>query len=37
MANNFTADPNCKALWRFENGALTVDSKGTNTPNSGAQ
>lgn len=31
MANNFTADSNCKALWRFENGALTTDSKGTNT------
>ena len=31
MANNFTNDSNCKALWRFENGALTTDSKGTNT------
>src|SRR3989304_868968 len=31
MANNFSSDSNCKALWRFENGALTTDSKGTNT------
>ena len=31
MANNFSADTHCKALWRFENGALTVDSKGNNT------
>ncbi len=31
MANVFLADPNCVALWRFENGALTTDSKGTNT------
>jgi len=31
MANDFSADPSCKALWRFENGALTADSKGTNT------
>lgn len=31
MANIFTNDSNCKALWRFENGALTTDSKGTNT------
>lgn len=31
MANNFTADPNCKALWRFNSGALTTDSKSTNT------
>lgn len=29
--NNFAGDGNCKALWRFENGALTVDSKGGNT------
>ena len=28
--NNFAGDPNCKALWRFENGALTVDSKDGN-------
>jgi len=31
VANIFTNDSNCKALWRFENGALTTDSKGTNT------
>ena len=31
MANFFTQDPRCKALWRFESGALTADSKGTNT------
>jgi hypothetical protein len=31
MANDFSADSNCKALWRFENGALTTDSKGGNT------
>ena len=31
MGNNFSADSNCKALWRFENGALTTDSKGGNT------
>ena len=31
MANDFCSDPNCKALWRFENGALTVDDIGTNT------
>jgi hypothetical protein len=31
MANNFSGDPHCKALWRFENGALTADSIGTNT------
>jgi hypothetical protein len=31
MANNFSGDDNCKALWRFENGALVVDSKGGNT------
>lgn len=30
-ANDFSADANCVALWRFENGALTTDSKGTNT------
>jgi len=29
--NNFASDPHCVALWKFENGALTVDSKGTNT------
>jgi len=31
MANNFASDGNCIALWRFENGALTADSKGGNT------
>jgi hypothetical protein len=30
-ANDFSGDSNCKANWRFENGALTTDSKGTNT------
>ncbi|MFA5381850.1 MAG: LamG-like jellyroll fold domain-containing protein [Candidatus Micrarchaeia archaeon] len=33
-ANEITAfsnDPSCKALWRFESGALTVDSQGENT------
>jgi len=29
--NDFSQDANCKALWRLESGALTVDSKGTNT------
>lgn len=29
--NIFSGDSNCKALWRFENGALTTDSQGTNT------
>lgn len=31
MANDFSGDSNCKALWRMESGALTTDSKGTNT------
>ena len=31
MANSFSGDGNCVALWRFENGALTADSIGTNT------
>jgi len=31
MANVFSGDANCVALWRFESGALTTDSKGTNT------
>ncbi len=31
MANDFSTDPRCKALWRFESGALTTDSKGSNT------
>jgi hypothetical protein len=30
MANDFSQDPGCKALWRFEAGALAVDDKGTN-------
>lgn len=30
-ANDFSGDPNCKALWSFENGALTTDSIGSNT------
>jgi hypothetical protein len=29
--NNFAADPDCVALWRFESGKLTSDSIGTNT------
>lgn len=31
MANDFSARSDCKALWNFETGALTTDSKGTNT------
>lgn len=31
MANDFSSDGSCKALWRFESGALTTDSKSTNT------
>ena len=31
MANDFSADANCKALCRLEAGALTADSKGGNT------
>ena len=31
MANDFSSDTDCKALWNFENGALTTDSKGGNT------
>lgn len=31
MANDFSSDSSVKALWRFESGALTVDSKGANT------
>src|SRR5208282_5472922 len=31
MANNFSTDSSCKALWRFESGALTTDSIGPNT------
>lgn len=29
--NDFSNDASCKALWKFESGALTTDSKGTNT------
>lgn len=29
--NNFTGASNCVSLYKFENGNLTVDSKGTNT------
>ena len=37
MANDFTNDPACLAVWNFESGALTVDSKGSNTwTNNGA-
>jgi hypothetical protein len=31
MANDFSGDSNCVALYNFESGALTTDSKGTNT------
>jgi len=31
MANDFSGDSSVKALWRFESGALTVDSIGANT------
>ncbi len=31
MANHFSGDIDCVALWRMESGALTTDSKGTNT------
>ena len=31
MANDFSADSSCKALWKLDNGALVVDSKSTNT------
>ena len=31
MANDFSTDGNCKALWNLESGALITDSKGTNT------
>ena len=37
MANDFSGDNSCKALWSFESGALTTDSKSTNTlTNNGA-
>ena len=29
--NDFSGDSNCIALWNFESGALTTDSKGSNT------
>ena len=31
MANDFSTDPSCKALWRFEPTALAADSRGNNT------
>jgi len=31
VGNDFTADPDCAALWRFESGQLLVDSIGSNT------
>ncbi len=31
MANNFSGDSHCKALWRFESGSLTTDDIGSNT------
>ena len=31
MANDFSEDARCKALWKLEDGALTADSQGTNT------
>jgi hypothetical protein len=38
VGNNFASDPNCVALWRFEPGHLTVDSRSTNgLTNNGAQ
>jgi|GEM_PF-1947215 len=30
MANDFTQDGSCQALWRFESGYLSVDSKNSN-------
>ena len=30
MANDFSGDANCVALWRYESGALDVDSIGGN-------
>jgi len=35
MANNFASDPNCAAVYRFEEGALTADSQSTNTLQAG--
>lgn len=31
MANDVSSDSNCKAWWKYESGAITADSKGTNT------
>lgn len=31
LTNDFTGDSSCKALWRFEAGALTTDTISTNT------
>ncbi len=31
MANDFSGDTNCVAVWNFESGAFTSDSKGSNT------
>ncbi len=31
MANDFSGDANCVALWKLDDGVLTVDDKGTNT------
>jgi hypothetical protein len=31
MANDFSGDSHCKAVWNVDDGALTTDSKGTNT------
>ena len=35
MANDFSSDTNCVALWSFENEALKTDSKGSNTLTNG--
>jgi len=29
--NDFASDPNCKVVYRFEDGALTTDSQGSTT------
>lgn len=31
MANDFSTDPSCVAVWNFESGALTTDSQSINT------
>ena len=31
LANDFSSDSNCLAVWNFENGAMTTDSQGSNT------